>query len=88
MTLRSRRGEAVILAVMGIMMVGGMLLGMFYGHSHRSAMHGGRNPASEVRSGEPPGGVHDAPEGHPGDEGEVVSARDRLQNTGVDKRDP
>jgi hypothetical protein len=77
-----------MLAVMGIMMVGGMLLWMFYGHSHMSAMHGGRHPASEVRSGEPPGGVHEAPEGHPGDEGDDVSVRDRLQTTGGDKRDP
>jgi hypothetical protein len=35
-----------MLAVMGIMMVGGMLLWMFSGHSHMSAMHGGRHPAN------------------------------------------
>lgn len=88
MTLRSRRGEAVMLAVMGIMMVGGMLLWMFSGHSHMSAMHGGRHPVPEVHTGERNGGAHDATAGHPGDEGNDVSVRDRLRTTGGRKRDP
>ena len=88
MTLGCRRGEAVMLAVMGIMMVGGFIFWMFSGHSHMSAMHGGRHPASEVRSGERHGGTHDASEGHPGDEGDDVSVRDRLRTTGEDKREP
>jgi len=79
MTLRSRRGEAVMLAVMGIMMVGGLFLWMFSGHSHMSWMHGGRHPASEVRDGERHGGAHDAVEGHPGEEGEDASERDRSR---------
>ncbi len=77
MTLRNRKGEAVTLAVMGIMMAGGLLLWMFSGHSHMSGMHGGRDPASEVRSGDHHGGVHDAQEGHPGEAGDDVSERDR-----------
>jgi hypothetical protein len=88
MTLRSRRGEAVMLAVMGIMMVGGLIYWMFSGHSHMSGMHGGRHPTSEVRSGERHEGVHDASEGHPGDEGDDVSVRDRLRTTGGDKQAP
>ena len=87
-TLRNEKGEAVTLAVMGIMMAGGLLLWMFSGHSQMSAMHGGRHPASEIRSGERHEGVHDAPEGHPGDEGDDVSVRDRLRTTGKDKRKP
>jgi hypothetical protein len=77
MTLGSRRGEAVMLAVMGIMMVGGLIFWMFSGHSHMSAMHGGRHPASEVRSGDHHGGAHDAPDGRRGEEGDDVSERDR-----------
>lgn len=88
MTLRSRRGEAVMLAVMGIMMVGGLFFWLFSGHSHMSAMHGGRHPASEVRSGERHGGAHDAPEGHPGDEGDDVSDRERMHAPGGDERSP
>lgn len=88
MTLRSRRGEAVMLAVMGIMMVGGLFLWMFSGHSHMSAMHGGRHPASEVRSGERNGGAHDAPEGHPGGKRDDVSVRDGLRTPGGDERNP
>jgi hypothetical protein len=88
MTLRSRRGEAVMLAVMGIMMVGGLFLWMFSGKSHMSAMHGGRHPASEVRSGEHHGGAHDAPEGHRGEEGDDVSERDPLRTPGGDERNP
>ena len=67
MTLRNGTGEAVMLAVMGVMMVGGLLLWMFSGHSHMSGMHGGRHPASEVRSGERHKGAHDAPEGRRGE---------------------
>ena len=88
MTLRSRRGEAVTLAVMGIMMVGGLIFWMFSGHSHLSGMHGGRHPASEVRSGERQGGAHDAPEGHPGDEADDVSEQDGLRTPGGDERNP
>lgn len=88
MTLRSRRGEAVTLAVMGIMMVGGLIFWMFSGHSHMSGMHGGRHPASEVRDGERHGSAHDAPEGHPGEEGDDVSERDRLRTRGGDERNP
>jgi hypothetical protein len=77
MTLRDKKGEAITLAVMGVMMVGGLLLWMFSGHSHMSGMHGGRHPASEVRSGEGHGGAHVAPEGRRGEEGEDVSERDR-----------
>ena len=66
MTLRNEKGEAVMLAVMGIMMVGGLIFWMFSGHSHMSAMHGGRHPASEVRSGERHGGAYDAHGGTPG----------------------
>jgi hypothetical protein len=89
MTLRSRRGEAVMLAVMGIMMVGGMLLWMFSGHSPMSGMHGGKHPASEVRSGEHHGGVHDvhdAPEGHLGGKREDEPVRDRPRTPGGDER--
>jgi hypothetical protein len=88
MTLRSRRGEAVMLAVMGIMMVGGLIFWMFSGHSHMSGMHGGRHPGSEVRSGERHGGAHDGVEGHRGDEGDDVSGRDGMQAPGVDERNP
>jgi hypothetical protein len=88
MILRSRRGEAVMLAVMGIMMVGGLIFWMFSGHSHMSAMHGGRHPASEVRSGEHHGGAHDAPEGHRGEEGDDVSERGGLRTPGGDERNP
>lgn len=88
MTLRSRRGEAVMLVVMGIMMVGGLFFWMFSGKSHMSAMHGGRHPASEVRSGEHHGGAHDAPEGHRGEEGDDVSERDGLRTPGGDERNP
>jgi hypothetical protein len=77
MKLRSRKGEAVTLAVMGIMMVGGLLLWMFSGHSHMFGMHGGRHPASEVRSGEHHGSAHDAQEGHPDGVGDDLSKRDR-----------
>jgi hypothetical protein len=77
MTMRNEKGEVVTLAVMGIMMVGGVLLWMFSGHSHMSGMHGGRHPASEVRSGELHGGAHDAQEGRPGEAGDDVSERDR-----------
>jgi len=77
MTSRNEKGEAVMLAVMGIMMVGGMLLWMFSEHSHMSAMHGGRHPTSEVRSGEHHGGAHDAPDGNRGEEEHDVSERDR-----------
>ena len=77
-----------MLAVMGIMMVGGMLLWMFSGHSHMSAMHGGGHPASEVRSGEHHGGAYDAQAGHLGEGGDDVSVRDRLRTTGEDKRIP
>ena len=87
-TLRNEKGEAVTLAVMGIMMVGGLLLWMFSGHSHMFGMHGGRHPASEVRSGEHHGGGHDASEGHPGDEGDDVSERDRPRTPGGDERNP
>lgn len=79
MTLRSRRGEAVMLAVMGIMMVGGLFLWMFSGHSHMPGMHGGRHPVSEVRDVERHGGAHDAAKGHPGEEGEDASERDRSR---------
>ena len=88
MTLRNEKGEAVTFAVMGIMMVGGLIYWMFSGHSHMSGMHGGRHPASEVRSGERHEGVHDASEGQPGDEGEDVSARDRLRTAGEDEWKP
>jgi len=88
MTLRSRRGEAVMLAVMGIMMVGGLFLWMFSGKSHMSAMHGGRHPASEARSGERHGGAHDAPERHRAEEGDDVSVRDHLRTPGGDERNP
>jgi len=77
MTLRNEKGEAVMLAVMGIMMVGGLIFWMFSGRSHMSGMHGGRDPASEVRSGEHHGGAHDAPDGRRGEEGDDVSERDR-----------
>lgn len=86
MTLQSRKGEAVILAVMGIMMVGGLIYWMFSGHSHMSAMHGGRHPAWEGRSGEHHGGAHDAVEGHRGEEGDDVSERDGLQTPVGDER--
>jgi hypothetical protein len=88
MISRNEKGDAVTLAVMDNMMVGGLFLWMFSGHSHMSAMHGGRHPASEVRSGERHGGAHDAPEGHPGEGGDDASERDRLRTTGGDKRDP
>ncbi len=88
MTLRSRRGEAVMLAVMGIMMVGGLIFWMFSGHSHMSWMHGGRHPASEVRSGEHHGGAHDASEGHRAEEGDDASERNGLRTPGGDERNP
>jgi hypothetical protein len=88
MTLRNGKGEAVMLAVMGIMMVGGLFLWMFSGHSHMSWMHGGRHPASEVRDGERHGGAHDAVEGHRGEEGDDVSERDGLRPPGGDERNP
>jgi hypothetical protein len=88
MTLRNEKGEAVTLAVMGIMMVGGLLLWMFSGHSHMSGMHGGRHPESEVRSGERHGGAHDAVEGHRGEEGDDASKRDGLRTLGGDERNP
>ena len=77
-TLRNGKGEAVMLAVMGVMMVGGMLLWMFSGHSYMSGMHGGGHPASEVRSGEHHGGAHDAPEGRRGGEEYDDSEQGRL----------
>jgi hypothetical protein len=86
MPLRNGKGEAVMLAVMGIMMVGGMLLWMFSGHSPMSAMHGGRHPASEVRSGDHQGGAHDAVEGHRGEEGGDVSEQDALRTPSRDER--
>jgi hypothetical protein len=88
MTLRSRRGEAVMIAVMGIMMVGGFFLWMFSGKSHMSAMHGGRHPASEVRGGERSGGAHGAPEGHLGAKREDESVRDRPRTPGGYERNP
>lgn len=81
MMQRNRKGEAT-LAVMGIMMTAGLLLWMFSGHSHMSGMHGGRHPASEVRSGERHEGVHDAQEGHPGEAEDDVSERDRPRAPG------
>jgi len=88
MTLRSRRGEAVMLAVMGIMMVGGLIFWMFSGDSHMSGTHGGRHPAAEVRSGEHHGGAHDAPEGHPGGKRDDESVRDRPRNLAGEERNP
>ena len=88
MTLRSRRGEVVMIAVMGIMMVGGFFLWMFSGKSHMSAMHGGRHPASEVRSGERSGIAHDAPEEYPSSKKEYESVRDRPRTPGGDERNP
>jgi hypothetical protein len=91
MTLRNAKGEAVMLAVMGIMMVGGLIFWMFSGHSHMSWMHGGRHPASEVRDGERHGGAHDthdAPEKHPGGRMDEESVRDRLRTPGGDDRNP
>ena len=88
MTLRSEKGEAVMLAVMGIMMAGVLIFWMFSGHSHMSGMHGGRHPASEVRDGEHHGGAHDAVEGHRGEEGADVSERDGLQTPVGDERIP
>ena len=88
MTMRSRRGEAVMLAVMGIMMVGGLVFWMFSGRSHMSGMHGGRHPASEVRSGERHGGAHVAPEERRGEEGEDVSERDGIRTPGGNERNP
>ena len=77
-----------MLAVMGIMMVGGLFLWVFSGKSHMSAMHGGRRPASEVRSGEHLGGAHDAPEGLRAEEGDDVSVRGHLRTPGGDERNP
>ena len=88
MTLRNEKGEAVILAVMGVMMVGGLVIWMFSGHSHMFGMHGGKHPASEVRFGEHHGGAHDAAGGPRGDEGDDVSERDGLQTPGGDERNP
>jgi hypothetical protein len=88
MTLRSRKGEAVMLAVMGIMMLGGLVYWMLSGHSHMSAMHGGRHTASEVRSGERDGGSHDAPEEHPGGKRDDEPVRDHSRTPGGDERNP
>ena len=88
MTLRNEKGEAVTLAIMGIMMVGGLIFLMFSGRSHMPWMHGGKHPASEVRDGERHGGNHDASEGHPGDEGDDASERDGLRTPGGDERNP
>jgi len=76
-----------MLAVMGIMMVG-MLFWIFSGHSPMSAMHGGRHPASEVRSGERDGGAHDAPEGHLGGKMEEESGGIRPRTPAGDERNP
>jgi len=76
-----------MLAVMGIMMVG-MLFWIFSGHSPMSAMHGGRHPASEVRSGERDGGAHDAPEGHLGGKMEEKSGGIRPGTPVGDERNP
>jgi len=88
MTMRNEKGEVVMLAVMGVMMVGGLIFWMFSDRSHMSWMHGGRHPASEVRSGEHHGGAHDAPDGRRGDEGDDVSERDGLRTPGRDERNP
>jgi hypothetical protein len=88
MTLLSRRGEALMLVVMGIMMVGGLFFWMFSGHSHMSAMHGGRNPASEVRSGEHHGDAHDSVERVPVDERDDATERDGPRTPGGDERNP
>jgi hypothetical protein len=91
MTLRNAKGEAVMLTVMGIMMVGGLIYWMFSGHSHMSGMHGGRHPASEVHDGERHGSAHDAqdaPEEHPGGRMDEESVRDRLRTPGGDDRNP
>ena len=91
MTLRNAKGEVVMLAVMGVMMVGGLIFWMFSGHSHMSGMHGGRHPASEVRSGERGGGAHEAheaPEGYPCGKGDDASVGDRPRNPGGDERNP
>jgi hypothetical protein len=77
MKLRSRKGEAVTLAIMGVMMVGGLFLWMFSEPFHMSGMHGGRHPAPEVRSGDHHGGARDAREGHAGEAEDEVSGRDR-----------
>jgi hypothetical protein len=88
MTLQSRRGEAVTLAVMGIMMFG-MFLWMFSGHSHLSAMHGGRNPASEVRNEEHHGTEHDPSDGRMlEDRGSIVRDREELRSTSLNDRSP
>ncbi len=91
MTLRNEKGEAVTLALMGVMMVGGLLLWMFSDNSHMSWMHGGKHSSSEVRSGEHHGGTHDAqdaPEELPGGRMEDESVRDRLRTPGGDERNP
>jgi hypothetical protein len=92
MPLRNEKGEVVMLAVMGVMMVGGLIFWMFSGHSHMSGMHGGRHPAApEVRSGERHGGAHDAhdaTEGYPGGKGDDASVGDRHRNPGGDERNP
>jgi hypothetical protein len=88
MPLRNEKGEVVMLAVMGVMMVGGLIFWMFSGHSHMSGMHGGRHPASEVRSGERDEGAHDAPEGHLGGKMEDESVRNRPRTPGGDERNP
>jgi len=86
--MRDKQGEAVMLAVMGVMIVGGLIYWMFSGHSHMPGMHGGRHPASEVRSGEHHGGSNDAVEGDRGSDGDAVTQWDRLRNTDGDKRSP
>ena len=88
MPLRNEKGEVVMLAVMGVMMVGGLIFWMFSGHSHMSGMHGGRHPASEVRSGERGGGAHAAPEEHPGGKRDGEPVRDRPRTPGGDERNP
>jgi hypothetical protein len=88
MTFRNEKGEAVMLVVMGIMMVGGLVYWMLSGHSHMSGMHGGRHPASEVRAGERHGGAHDAAKGNPGGRMDDEPVRDRLRTAGGDERNP
>ena len=85
-TLRNEKGEAVMLAIMGVMMVGGLIFWMFSDHSPMSGMHGGGHPASEVRSGERHESVQDAAKEHPGKEGDDVLIRDRQRTTGGDDR--
>ncbi len=81
-----------MLAVMGVMMVGGLIFWMFTGHSHMSGMHGGRHSAApEVRSEERHGAAHeahDAPEGYPGGKRDDASERDRQRTRGGYERNP